>query len=72
MRERRPLAETGNVLTYPVWRDAEAAISSTRRLLKMARETGKKIHVLHVTTEEEMQMLAANRDLVTVEVTPSI
>jgi len=70
LRERRPLAETGNVLTHPVWRDAEAAISSTRRLLKMARETGKKIHVLHVTTEEEMQMLAANRDLVTVEVTP--
>ena len=42
LRERRPLAETGNVLTHPVWRDAEAAISSTRRLLKMARETGKK------------------------------
>ena len=70
LRERRPLAETGNVMTHPVWRDEETAILSTRRLLKLAREAGKKIHVLHVTTEEEMHMLAANRDLVSVEVTP--
>ena len=70
LRERRPLAETGNVLTHPVWRDAEAAISSTRRLIKLARKANQHIHVLHVTTEEEMQMLAANRDIVSVEVTP--
>ena len=70
LRERRPLAETGNVMTHAVWRDEETAILSTRRLLKLARAAGKKIHVLHVTTEEEMQMLAANRDLVSVEVTP--
>ncbi len=70
LRERRPLAETGKVETHPVWRDDEAAISSTRRLIKLAREANQKIHVLHVTTEEEMQMLAANRDIVSVEVTP--
>ncbi len=70
LRERRSLAETGNVLTHPVWRDAEAAISSTRRLIKLARKANQHIHVLHVTTEEEMQMLAANRDIVSVEVTP--
>ena len=51
-------------------RDAEAAISSTRRLLRLARKTGKRIHVLHVTTGEEMEMLAANKDIATVEVTP--
>ena len=70
LRERRPLAETGNVATHEVWRDAEAAISSTRRLIKLAREANKNIHVLHVTTEEEMHMLAANCDIVSVEVTP--
>ncbi|HAT08324.1 MAG TPA: dihydroorotase [Rhodobiaceae bacterium] len=70
LRERRPLAETGNVLTHPVWRDEEVAFSSTRRLIKLAREANQHIHVLHVTTEEEMQMLAANRDIVSVEVTP--
>ena len=70
LRERRPLAETGNVHTHEVWRDAEAAISSTRRLIKLARAANKNIHVLHVTTEEEMHILAANRDIVSVEVTP--
>ena len=70
LRERRPLALTGKVETHPVWRDAEVAISSTRRLVKMAREAGKQIHVLHITTEEEMHILAANRDICSVEVTP--
>ena len=53
LRERRPLAETGNVLTHPVWRDEEAAISSTRRLIKLAREANQHIHVLHVTTKKK-------------------
>lgn len=70
LRERRPLAKTGDVSTHEVWRDEEAAISSTRRLIKLARAANKNIHVLHVTTEEEMHILAANRDIVSVEVTP--
>jgi dihydroorotase len=64
------LAKTGDVSTHEVWRDEEAAISSTRRLIKLARAANKNIHVLHVTTEEEMHILAANRDIVSVEVTP--
>lgn len=70
LRERRPLAQTGNVHTHPVWRDDETAISCTNRLLKMAREEGKQVHVLHITTEEEIQILAQNRDIASVEVTP--
>lgn len=70
LRERRPLAELGKVETHPVWRDTESALNSTRRLIKLAREAGKQIHVLHVTTEEEMHLLAANRDIASVEVTP--
>lgn len=70
LRERRPLAKTGDVSTHEVWRDEETAISSTRRLIKLARAANKNIHVLHVTTEEEMHILAANRDIVSVEVTP--
>ena len=70
LRERRPLAKTGDVSTHEVWRDDETAIASTRRLIKLARAANKNIHVLHVTTEEEMHILAANRDIVSVEVTP--
>ncbi len=70
LRERRPLAETGRVETHPVWRDAESAILCTKRLLKLAREAGKQIHVLHISTEEEIAILAENRDIASVEATP--
>ncbi len=70
LRERRPLAETGNVATHPVWRDAETAIRCTERLLRIAREEGKRIHVLHITTADEMDILQRNKDIATVEVTP--
>jgi dihydroorotase len=68
--ERRKLAKQGDWTSHPVVRDAEAAIQSTRRLLRLARMTGKRIHVLHVTTGEEMEMLAEAKDIATCEVTP--
>ena len=68
--ERKKLARQGDWTSHYEVRDAEAAIMSTKRLLRLARKTGKRIHVLHVTTEEEMDILAANKDIATVEVTP--
>ncbi|MDZ4364648.1 dihydroorotase, partial [Brevundimonas sp.] len=68
--ERRPLARTGDWTSHPEVRDAESAIMSTRRLVALARETGARIHVLHVTTAEEIDFLAHNKDVATVEVTP--
>jgi dihydroorotase len=56
--------------THPDWRDAETALLSTRRLLALARQTQHAIHVLHVTTAEEIALLAEHRDLASVEVTP--
>jgi dihydroorotase len=68
--ERRPLARTGDWTSHPEVRDAESALMSTKRLVRLARETGKRIHVLHVTTAEEIEFLAENKDVATVEVTP--
>ena len=70
LAERRKLARQGDWTSHYEVRDAEAAISSTRRLLRLARKTGKRIHVLHVTTGEEMEMLAEAKDIATCEVTP--
>lgn len=64
--ERRP----GDASSHPIWRDAEAARLCTERLLGLARRTGKRVHVLHVTTADEFPLLAANKDIATVEVTP--
>ncbi len=55
---------------HPEWRDARTAFLATERLLRLARAAGRRVHVLHVTTAEEMELLARNKDLATVEVTP--
>ena len=70
LRERYPLAEKGNPSTHPVWRDAESARRSTDRVLRLAREAGRRLHVLHVTTADELPLLAGARDFATVETTP--
>lgn len=68
--ERRGLARDGDWTSHPEVRDVEAAVSSTRRLIRIAREVGKRIHVLHITTAEEMELLRDARDIASVEVTP--
>jgi dihydroorotase len=68
--ERRPLARTGDWTSHPEVRDAQAAIQSTERLVRIARELGKRIHVLHVTTRQEIEYLAAHKDIASVELTP--
>jgi len=60
----------GDPATHPVWRDEQTAITSTKRLLKLARETGRRVHVLHITTAEEVAILADAKDIATCEVTP--
>ena len=70
LRERRHLAEEGNPATHPVWRDESVAFRATERLLRLARQAGRRVHVLHVTTQEELQILAASKAIATAEVTP--
>ncbi|MEN8197906.1 MAG: dihydroorotase, partial [Pseudomonadota bacterium] len=55
---------------HPLWRDEQTAILATQKILELVRETGRRIHLLHVTTRQEMALLAEHKDLVTVEVTP--
>lgn len=70
LNERKHLRVTGDPSSHPLWRDEETALRSTRRLLAIAREKRALIHVLHVTTEEEIALLAGYKDLASVEVTP--
>lgn len=70
LRSRVGEQRQGDAASHPAWRDAEAARLSTERLLRLARAAGKRVHVLHVSTAEELPLLAANRDIASVEVTP--
>lgn len=70
LEERKHLRVPGDPSSHPVWRDPEAAVLSTRRLVALARKTGKRVHILHISTAEEMVFLAAHKDVASVEVTP--
>lgn len=71
LRERKALVEaSGDVCQHHHWRDVESALKATQRIVSMAEETGRRLHVLHVTTAEEMALLAQHKRRVTVEVTP--
>ncbi|MEQ1520252.1 MAG: amidohydrolase family protein, partial [Aestuariivirga sp.] len=70
LRQRVNEQIAGNPASHPIWRDAEAARLCTERLIRIARRIGKRIHVLHISTADEMPLLAANKDVATVEVTP--
>jgi dihydroorotase len=67
LRARAKLAMPGDPRTHPVWRDVETARISTERVLRLARTAGRRLHVLHVTTAEELPLIAAARDIATVE-----
>lgn len=68
--ERKHLRVPGDASSHPIWRDEIAALTATMRLVNLAREEGKRVHVLHVTSVEEMEFLRDAKDVATVEVTP--
>jgi dihydroorotase len=70
LRERQGLRVPGDASSHPIWRDEMVALRATQRLLSIAREERAKIHILHVSTVEEMRLLADHKDLASVEVTP--
>jgi len=60
----------GDPASHPVWRDDESAMLATRRIIALARRTGRRIHILHVTTPAELGYIAGHKDIATCEVTP--
>ena len=70
LRSRRGLipAQGATPHLHPEWRDVETAVSSTRRLLALALKHRKRVHVLHISTAEELDLLRERRDVATVEV----
>ena len=67
---RKKFIKKGDVHSHPEWRNVECAMSSTRRVVKIAERYNKKIHILHVTTKDEVDFLAMHKKNVTFETTP--
>ncbi|CEJ84504.1 dihydroorotase [Hyphomicrobium sp. GJ21] len=70
LKARMHLRRKGDPSSHPEWRDPEAALIATKRLVGLAEKHGKRVHVLHVSTAEEMEFLRNHKSYATVEVTP--
>ena len=69
LQARRPAYEAGGPYRlHAEWRDVECAMLGTRRLITLARRTGRPAHILHVSTAEELEFLADARDIASIEV----
>ncbi|MER9843929.1 dihydroorotase [Mesorhizobium australicum] len=70
LRERVGERIEGDPSSHPVWRDEIAALRCTERLVRIARDVRARIHVLHISTAEEILFLEQHKDVATCEVTP--
>ena len=70
LTERKGLRVEGDPRSHPLWRDETTALKATQRLVTLARQTGARVHVLHVSTAQEMDYLAGHKDVASVEATP--
>lgn len=59
-----------SVHAHPQWRSVEVALSSTKRIIQIARKNNRKLHILHISTAEEIDFLRENKDICTFEITP--
>ena len=66
----KKLIKNGDVHSHPIWRSIECAMSSTRRIVRIAEKHNKKAHVLHITTKEEIDFLSQHKGNITFEITP--
>ncbi len=69
---RKKIINKANVTVndHEIWRDSISAINSTKRLIKISKKLGRKIHILHISTADEIQLIKKNKKLITAEVTP--
>ena len=70
MQARKDERIEGDPASHPVWRDDESAMLATQRILKLARAAGRRIHILHITTPAELEVIARHKDIATCELTP--
>ncbi len=70
LKSRMNLRVPGDPSSHPVWRDEEAALMATKRLVGFAEKYRRRVHVLHISTAEEMDFLEHHKEWASVEVTP--
>jgi len=62
------LGDSNDVAMHYKWRSEESCLNATRRIVKIAKKYSRKVHILHITTAQEMAFLKANKDIASAEV----
>jgi dihydroorotase len=70
LKARMGVRRKGDPTSHPEWRDVETAMLATQRLVRLAEKHKRRVHVLHISTAEEIVFLGQHRDWASVEVTP--
>lgn len=71
LKEREPLLKQDpHPRLHPLWRNEDSALRATQRIVKLARRYNRRLHILHVTTSEEVDFLRDQKDIATFEVLP--
>lgn len=71
LRERKHIAVEGaHPRVHHIWRDEESAMISTKKSIALARKYNRPVHILHVSSSEEMEFLAKQKDIASVEILP--
>ena len=71
LNSRKDKIIPGDVKSHYVWRSVETAMTSTTKVAKLAKALNKRIHVLHVSTKDEIDFLRDYKDIVSIETTPN-
>lgn len=71
LKERKQIAvEAGHPRAHHIWRDEESAMISTKKSIALAEKYKRPVHILHVSSSEEMEFLAQHKDIASVETLP--
>jgi dihydroorotase len=70
LKERLDLRVLGDPSSHYIWRDDIAALQCTQRLVAIAQKVNARIHVLHISTAQEIEFLRAHKNIASCEATP--
>ena len=68
--DRKKFIKKGDVCSHYEWRNIDCALNSSKKLISYAKKYKKKIHILHISTKEEIEYARNNKEYFTLEATP--
>lgn len=71
LKARKQIAiDAGNANVHHIWRDEESALIATKKSVHLAEKHNRLIHILHISSSEEMAFLREHKKYATVEILP--